>query len=246
MKSQTYALLTSIWSGDTKTVESERVWSLRNVIMGLLPIRLVVLQVPEGPLSGRVFADDTELMPSLPLGDVIEEEFSTRVPAGTVVICVSEAALSPAYSREKRSELLGCICADIIMDTVFLGNYPIEFEMEAFQHLAAGIVATAMTVHADGDGVVPSLFALALARRLDTYLLGRRADQATDGPFVQRLCRPSFDLSAPNVLDALLESEDCYDLSGWAHGVAGMMNLQFDLPMRPTYEGGKAASKSIF
>ncbi len=246
MKSQTYALLTSIWSGDTKPVETERVLPLRNFITELLPIRLMVLQVPEGPLSGRVFTDDTELMPSLPLGDVIEEEFSARVPAGTVVICVSEDAFSPAYSREKCSELLGRICADVIMDTVLLGNYPIESEMEAFQLLAEGVVATAMTVHADEDGIVLPQFAIALARRLDTCLLGQRANQATDGPFIQRLCRPAFDLSAPNVLDALLESNDCYDLSGWASGVAGIMKVQFDLPLRPMFEGGKEASKSIF
>ncbi len=246
MNSQTYALLTSIWSGASKPVETGRALPLRNFITGLLPVHLVVLQVPDGPLSGRVFADDTELMPSLPLGDVIEEEFSASVPAGSIIICVSESALSPNCQKEKRSELLGQICASIIVDTIFLGNYPIEFEMEAFQHLAESVVATAMSVHADQNGIILSHFAIALAQRLDSCLLGRRSNQATDGPFVQHLCRPVQDLSSPIVLDALRENNECYDLSTWASSVAGTMNVQIDLSLGPKFAEGKEASKSTF
>lgn len=246
MKSHTYALLTSIWSGDTRPAESERALPLYRLITGLLPIHSVILRVPEGPLSGRVFTDDTELMPSLPLGDVIEEEFSTSVAAGTLVICCSEAALAPACSMEKRSELLGCICAEVIIDTVLLGHYPIEFEMEAFQHLAVGVVATAMSVYADHDGIILSQFALALARRLDMCLIGSCADRDANGPFVRRLCGPALDLSSSTVLDGVLENNNCFDLSSWASDVAGRMTVQLDLPLSPVVGGGKEASKSIF
>ena len=246
MKSHTYALLTSIWSGDTRPAESERALPWYRLITGLLPIHSVILQVPEGPLSGRVFTDDTELMPSLPLGDVIEEEFSTSVAAGTIVICCSEAALAPAYSKEKRSKLLGCICADVIIDTVLLGYYPIEFEMEAFQQLAAGVVATAMSVHADHDGIILSQFALALARRLDMCLVGPRTDRDGNGPFVRRLGGPALDPSSSTLLDGVLENNNFYDLSSWASNVAGKMTVQLDLPLSPIVGGGKEASKSTF
>lgn len=239
MKSQTYALLTSIWSGATKPAQSERALPLYRLITGLLPIHSIILQVPEGPLSGRVFTDDTELMPSLPLGDVIEEEFSTSVPAGTIVICCSDAALAPAYSKEKRSELLGRICADLIIDTVLLGYYPIESEMEAFRHLAVGVVATAMSIHADHDGIILSQFALALGRRLDMCLVGPCTDRDVDGPFVRRLCDPALDPSSSTVLDGVLENKTCYNLSSWASEIAGTMTVQLDLPLSPIVGAGK-------
>ena len=225
MTSQTTTLLNSIWSGDTKPAAKDRASKLQALVGRLFPIRSIVLSVPEGPLSGRVFTDEVELLPSLPLGDLIAEEFGIDVPAGTIFICCSEAALSPQCSEKTRSEILGRICADIVLDTVLLGPYRIEAESDAYHHLAEAALRAAYCVHAKTGEIRPALFGIALSQRLDACLRGHGRRESADDSHVRHMRRLlASGISRPTILAEFGEGRDGYDMDSWTSAVAATLH----------------------
>ncbi len=167
MFNQSRKLLNSIWSGDTIVARENNAPQIQGLIGEIFPMDSILLRVPDGPLCGRVFRDDAEVLPSLPIGDVIAEEFAVDVPHGTLIICCSDGLLSGDCGADHCSSWLAHICAEIILDTVLLGNYRIEAENEVFSILASDALSSALTSQVTSIGFDASLFGKALARKLD-------------------------------------------------------------------------------
>lgn len=170
MYSQSKSLLTSIWSGETTLAGGNQTTQIRRLIGEIFPIHSIILRVPEGDLCGRVFRDDAEVLPSLPIGDVIAEEFATDVPHGTLIICCSDKLLSEDCSASVCSARLADICSEIILDSVLLGNYQIETETEVFHLLASDALSSAYSHKPTSFDFDASIFGSALASKLDACI----------------------------------------------------------------------------
>ena len=224
MTTLTTRLLHAIWNGECTPAVSSDTAIIRDIFAEFFPFRVLFLEVPEGPLCGHVLTDETEVIPALPIGDVIAEEFDLIVPPGTSIVCCSKAQLSDACPTKERSALLGRICAEIVIDTVRNGTYRIEKETEVISHLADVLRTTASNIDAVTGELCLSFFDPALRRRIDdlhgaavTSASGARLPECRPA---QRIQRP---LSAVGLLSAL--TEGC-DLEDWMGGVATAMHAR--------------------
>ncbi|MDP5346988.1 MAG: hypothetical protein NWQ32_01170, partial [Paracoccaceae bacterium] len=85
-------LLELIWQGDIKLGIGPGARRLQRAMAALLPLRVVCLGATSGVDRSCLMTDDAELLPELPIGDVLAEELSIDVPAGSLVV-VREADL---------------------------------------------------------------------------------------------------------------------------------------------------------
>ena len=124
-------LLNAVWTDQVNLLDTEDSSELRSILDDLLPFQKILLIVPDGPLCNRVFAEETELLPALPFGDVLAEELSINVPSGAIIVCLSKRLVASGFEDAELSMCLGRICGEVIADAVHLGNYRIDREHEA-------------------------------------------------------------------------------------------------------------------
>jgi len=83
-------LLENIWKGDIKAAQSRKLLQIKHLLGLILPLRIVCLSTSSAMTCSRIVSEETELLPNLPLGDVLVEELSINVPLGSMVVILKD------------------------------------------------------------------------------------------------------------------------------------------------------------
>ena len=86
-------LLTRIWSGEVGVRSGVDRSPLAILLDGILTVPTVSLVVSSGIDRPMAFADSTELLPGLQLGDVLAEELGFDIPINSVILLEPEHAV---------------------------------------------------------------------------------------------------------------------------------------------------------
>lgn len=186
MTTQTKDLLHAIWTGDVTPVPSSQTHALFDLVGALCNAQLVLIEVPSGPLCGRVFHETAELLPDLPVADVLEEELDMCVPKGGTVVCLSQDVLGAGCDPKALSTALGAVAAQIIVDAVQMSAAPVmdeRGEMRKQADILMSVVRSIALSHASIDAAV---FKNALARGFAFALEGAMAAHLTDATLTER------------------------------------------------------------
>lgn len=192
-------LLELIWQGDIRPASG--CWSnrLRRALGALLPMRTVSLSAAHGIDRRCILTDEEELLPALPLGDVLVEELSVDVPMGALVVISDEVLLNHQIMDDELSYDLGVMVAEILVGVIRRGVFPFERETDALYAMATSYHAMIGSTGFLHLGLVPAWFRVGLAAGLCTYWAGARSARSdTSGLFL----RPDF-LSCPKLHDYL-------------------------------------------
>ena len=234
-------LLQAIWAGEAKPAEAHGASTLRRILEEIFPFRMVILEVAKAPATGRVLTDETELMPGLPLGDVLAEECDLIVPAGTCIICCTADEMAESCEGVRRSEVLGQICAEIIVDAVQFGNYQLEREPEAMYRLSEAVTAAACDIAEATDQIDADRFGRALARGLRATLEGPAAARKPFGRGLNGYFRLSDTVARMETYDFLAAGEPDCTYQAWTDGAAATMRDMFPA-LTPEAERGDQES----
>ncbi|EAQ01995.1 hypothetical protein OB2597_20261 [Pseudooceanicola batsensis HTCC2597] len=163
----------------------------------------VLLTAETGRAPVEVLMDDAEMMPALPLGDVLVEELGLDVPYGALVV------LRDAGSPAPVSYDAGTILGEILLGLLRTGLFPMDRETDALFAMAASydkLVEASGFRHSGLDGCE---FRLGLAASLGAYWCGaRQAGADTCGLFD----RPDF-LRQPELLRYLRALDASFSLT---------------------------------
>lgn len=196
-------LLELIWQGDIQPASGPCSSRLQRGLGALLPLRTVSLAAGTGVYRRSILTDDTELLPSLPLGDVIAEELAIDVPFGSLVVISDDLLLTNPVMDDELSYDLGVLVAEVLLGVIRKGIFPYDRESDALFAMASSyhaMIGGSGFVHL---GLMPSWFRVGLAAGLCTYWAGARSARSdTSGLFL----RPDF-LTCPK-LHAYLRSMD--------------------------------------
>jgi hypothetical protein len=167
-------LLEMIWRGAVTPARGADCGRLARMFRALVPVQAVLLSAECGIDRVAVLKEEIELMPLLPLGDVIVEELSTDVPYGALVILREAPAQGLEASDADLSYDLGLIVGETLLAALRGGLFPMERETDALYCMA---VSFDRLVEASGFrhlGVVPERFREGLAGVLGAYWAGVR------------------------------------------------------------------------
>lgn len=205
MTTTTKTLLHAIWTGEVAPVPSHQKHALFDLLEVLFKARMVLIEVPEGPLCGKVLQETAELMPDLPLGDILEEELDLSVPVGAIVVCLSARALGAAAELPALSKALGTISAQVIVDAVHLADAPVADERKEMQRLADMLMSVVRSLAEAHVAVETTPFKAALARGFAATLEGRAARNLADATLAARFV-PEAEAPGPaaHLLDTLM------------------------------------------
>ena len=150
---------------------------LKRLMNALLPVRTVCLAAATGVDRVAVLTDEIEVMPDLPLGDVLAEELSIDVPYGALILLCDEDTIAPPMDLGELSYDLGLAVGKTLLTVLRSGAFPIERENEALYIMACGYHALARTSGMRTLGLVPERFARGLVAPLGAYWSGARMPQ---------------------------------------------------------------------
>ena len=126
-------LLTHIWDGDVEVCDTADRSPLAMLLDGVLSVPTVSLVMSNGIDRPMAFADSTELLPGLQLGDVLEEELGFEVPANCVILLEpAQVATSDAVSASDLGRDLGHVLTSVAQggQTAHNLDMPAVFERE--------------------------------------------------------------------------------------------------------------------
>jgi len=190
--------------------------ALSRQLRALLPVHHVLLSAEAGIDRIAVMQDDAEVMPALPLGDVLVEELGVDVPYGALIV-LREAGTPGPVSYDA-----GLILGEILLMVLRSGLVPMSRETDALFAMAASYD---QIVEASGfrhTGLDTGEFRLGLAASLGAYWSGvRRAGADTCGLFD----RPDF-LRRSELLNYLRALDASFSLTGVEDVPARLMLAQ--------------------
>ncbi|EYD71963.1 hypothetical protein [Limimaricola hongkongensis] len=184
---QSSDLLEAIWRGDIACAGSSDTEARFGLILdAMLPMRRIALQRGDRR-GGQVLPEQTELLPALALGDVIEEELELAAPHGALVVILDRAALRPGAGDAARSQLVGRLVGELLVDTVQRGVFATDRETDALYLMAQAYDALARTPRLRRLGLVAASFRAGLASVLASLwtgaaVPGSEADRLLNGP----------------------------------------------------------------
>lgn len=192
-------LLELIWQGAIAPATGHDARRVARALSAFLPLRTVMLTASAGLDRSLLLPDTTELLPELPLGDVLAEELSLDVPRGSLVLICDAALLAGPVHDDDLSYELGMLVAEALLGVIRRGVFPLDRETDALYAMASSchrMVGGAGFRHL---GLVPAQFRAGLAAGLCTYWAGARSARSdTSGLFL----RPDF-LESPRLRDYL-------------------------------------------
>jgi len=142
------------------------------LLASLYPGRVILIGVEDGTIAERVLLDDTEVVPALSLGDVVAEELNVSVPYGTVIAFVSVAVFSSDASAAIRGDVIGRVYAQILVEALHRGGFPMDRETGLLLGLAESAVAAVSQIEAGTGLICRGAFEQALAATLRSVLFG--------------------------------------------------------------------------
>lgn len=161
---RTEQVLRSVWQGDVRPGDSTSARGFARAFQDIIQVRTLPLRLA-GQSAPVVMAEDVELMPALPLGDVLAEELGLDVPYGTLVVLLPEDGPC-ATGRTGLSRALGMAVAETLLLAIVQSGLPVDRQTDALYicaHAAARLTATA-ALHR--RGVDRPAFGLGLAAGL--------------------------------------------------------------------------------
>ena len=202
--------------GHIRTPRKPATMSLARQLRALVPVHLVLLSTDTAKERVALYQDDAEMMPALPLGDVLVEELGVDVPYGALVV------LRDAGSPGPVSYDAGLILGEVLLAVLRAGQVPMARETDALFAMAASYD---QLVEASGfrhSGLDATEFRLGLAAALGAYWSGaRRAGADTCGLFD----RPDF-LRRAELLRYLRALDASFTLAGAEQVPARLMLAQ--------------------
>ncbi|MEM1066438.1 MAG: hypothetical protein AAGJ74_13140 [Pseudomonadota bacterium] len=205
MTTTTNTLLHAIWTGEVAAVLPHQKHKFFDLLTVLLKTQVVLIEVPEGPLCGQVLQETAELMPDLPLGDVLAEELDLDIPAGSVVVCLSANGLGATGDLPTVWKALGAVAAQMIVDVVQLADAPFADERGEMRRIADLLLSVVCRLAGEQFSVETSLFKTAMARAFAAALEGRAtrhlADEVVTARFLPEMLSPS---PTADLLDMLM------------------------------------------
>ena len=231
-----------VWTGRIRAARGSDAISLSRQLRALVPVHHVLLTADGSVDRVAVLQDDAEMMPALPLGDVVVEELGVDVPYGALIVMRDAGTPGPV------SYDAGLVLGDILLMVLRSGTIPMARETDALFAMAASYD---QIVEASGfrhTGLDAAEFRLGLAASLGAYWSGaRRAGADTCGLFD----RPDF-LRRSELLNYLRALDACFTLKGveevparlmlaqggtrgfdaWTTDVAQLVSAQIGVPAR--------------
>lgn len=219
---QSSNLLEAIWRGDVACAgDSDTGARFGRLLDALVPMRRIGL-LRGDRAGGQILPEQTELLPALALGDVIEEELSVATPHGALVVILDQATMRPGAGDAARSQLAGRLVGELLIDAVQRGAFPAEQETNALYLLAQGYDALARSPELARLGLVPAPFRAGLAAVLASLWTGpvvRGSDPD------ELICGPLF-LDSPRLRDYLVTLDASFEAP--ASGLATATLVRFD------------------
>ena len=126
-------LLESIWQGEIVTTQTKMCKEVSRLLSVMLPLQTVCLSAKSGVKRSCIISDNLEIMPALPLGDVLAEELSTEVPFGSLIVILKEQNLTGPLKKSEISFQLGLLVGDALLDIIGSGTFPLHCEAEALE-----------------------------------------------------------------------------------------------------------------
>ena len=182
-------ILELIWQGVVRPLNVTEAAMLQPMLSALLPMPIVSLKAGSGADRIAILPDELEVMPALPLGDVIVEELSVDVPYGALVLICDAATVGAATGPDRLSRDLGAVVGQTLLTVLRRGAFPLEHENEALYTMACAYDRMARTIAMQSLGLVPWEFSRGLAETLGGYWSGSHpADTAHGGLFMGANC----------------------------------------------------------
>lgn len=188
-------LLELIWQGSITTSRSKSTQRMAGLLKALLPLRAVHLRAKAGIDRVCVMLDETELMPALPLGDVLAEELALEVPYGTIVVITEEDQQIVQMTDEDMSYNLGIVVGSTLLDVISRGVFPLQRESSALYIMGCSYHNMANGSGLQHLGLKPINFRAGLAASLGAFWSGAATSRLeTSGLFLQPdfLARPEL------------------------------------------------------
>lgn len=165
---RTENLLRLIWQGDVRAAADAKAHGFARAFQDIVQARMLVLSCGGGVTRPVVMAEDVELMPALPLGDVLAEELGLDVPYGTLVVMLPETG--PCTDRTHgASRALGLATADALLYGILHGALPMERQTDAIYVAAHSALRMAGAPAQHRRGVDQRAFGLGLAAGLAQF-----------------------------------------------------------------------------
>jgi hypothetical protein len=174
-----------LWSGKGKAVSDREAAAFRELLATLYPGRTILIGVEDGAMSERALLDDIEVMPSLSLGDVVAEELNISVPYGTVMAFVPISVFSAEACERRQGEVLGRVYAQIVLDSLHRGNFPMDREMGVLLGLCDTALASVGRIEGEGGRICTAAFERALSTTLCAAMSGGGQDAARCGSLAE-------------------------------------------------------------
>lgn len=167
-------VLQMIWRGDIEAAEGPAAQRLQQFLAMLFPVHSLWLSAAhEHP--ARVCEAETELMPGLPLGDVLTEELGLDVPYGAMVVVDGAGALDTAADDHEISHRLGAVTAEVLLGAIRRGVFPLRRETDALYVMACACARIVAAPDRTRIGLRPGAFREGLAVGLASYWSGSGA-----------------------------------------------------------------------
>ncbi len=165
-------ILELVWQGAVRPMSVTESSRLRRVFKAMLPMRIVCLAAAAGVSRISVLSDELEVMPALPLGDVIDEELGIDVPYGSLLVLCDEDSVTQPMAYEDLSFDMGTAVGKVLLTVLRRGIFPLERENEALYVMACAFDRMARTSEMQNLGLIPGEFSKALAGTLGAYWAG--------------------------------------------------------------------------
>ncbi|APX89218.1 hypothetical protein BV394_05390 [Brevirhabdus pacifica] len=142
-----------------------------------MPVPTLCLQARRGHAHPAVLSDGAEVMPELPLGDVIAEELGLDVPHGTLIVIGQDDPYAAWSDGEGLSYHVGELVAEVLLDVIRQGVFPLRRENDALYFMACSFHRLAGAAGFQHLGLVPAAFRTGLAATLGAYWTGVRSSR---------------------------------------------------------------------
>lgn len=169
---QNETLLKSIWNGNITTTQSRFSKEVKGFLNLLLPFQTVCLRDNSMIASSRIIPEEIELLPALPLGDILAEELSIDVPLGSMVVVLKEQNSRTPISQPDVSYQLGLIIGEVLLGIIGDGVFPLGYEAEALRVMANSYVKLVENFEGQQQKICSTSFHTGLSHSISEYWAG--------------------------------------------------------------------------
>ncbi len=163
-------LLRLIWQDGVTFGAEPEMRAFGGALSEIVPVGTQPLLLRGGHGKPMLLADDVELMPALPLGDVLAEELSLDLPYGTLVALLPDRPRAPGM--QGWSNDLGFVVGECLLHAVNNGTLPVERHTDALFVMAQSAGRLVSGPRLRDRSVEPRAFCLGLGQSLGLHWRG--------------------------------------------------------------------------